>query len=329
MPEYDLVSLGELMLRLSPHGRERLRQANALVVRPCGAQFNVAADLAVQGKRSAFVSKLPDSELGLLARSLALRSGVDMSHVALVPDTRMGVIYVDFPAEPGRASHVYDRQGSAASAISPNDFDWQNILAGARLAHTDGIFVGLNENCRATALQFIRAAKTQGCSFCFDVNYREMTGTPEQARGVYSHVLPCVDILVTNRFVSESMFGYQGSDEDLARRYRDEFGCRTVCVTAREIHGSARGTWNSIALHEDRICRGNTVEFEIVDRFGAGDAFFAGFLCGYLSQDVQFGLDYGNALCALAHSVEGDVAEVSPAEVMDIVNHGYVTRVRR
>lgn len=317
------------MLRLSPPGRERLRQGRQFTVRACGAQFNVSADLAVQGKRTAFVSKLPDNELGLLAKSLAQQFGVDMSHARLVPDTRMGVIYVDFPAEPGRASHVYDRKGSAASTICPDDFDWPDILAGARLAHTDGIFLGLNENCRAAALRFVQAAKSQGCSFCFDVNYREITGLPESARAIYSQVLPCVDVLVSNRFVSESMFGYQGSDEDLARRYRDEFGCGTVLITAREIRGSSRGTWSSLALHQDRICRSPAVDFEVIDRFGAGDAFFAGFLCGYLSEDIQFGLEYGNALCALAHSIEGDVADVSPAEVMEIAKHGYVPRVRR
>src|SRR5262245_55703135 len=186
MAEYDLVSLGELMLRLSPPGRERLRQAHSLAVRACGAQFNVVAGMAVQGRRAAFLSKLPDGELGLLARSLGQKYGGDMSHVALVPGARMGIIYVDFPAEPGRTSHVYDRQGSAASGITPADFDWAKILAGARLAHTDGIFLGLNENCRAAALEFIRTAKAQGCVFCFDVNYREITGDSGRAREVYT-----------------------------------------------------------------------------------------------------------------------------------------------
>lgn len=303
MPEtYDLVSLGEVMLRLSPPRHVRLRQAGSLDVRVCGAQFNVAADLASLGKKVAFLSKLPDNELGLLARSLCLRYGVDMSHVSTAQGARMGLVFVDFAAEPRESAHLYDRRNSAASMISPADFDWEKIAGRARLAHTDGVFLGLGENCREAAMRFMAAARSTGCTVCFDVNHREHIKTSEQ---VYRQVLPFVDVLVTNRSFSERTFGFQGSDEDLLRSYHREFGCNTVCLTSRCMQSAVRGSWSSMALHEGRVLAGSAICFDAVDRFGTGDAYFAGFLYGYLQGDVELGLEFGNTLCALAILLRG------------------------
>jgi len=326
---YDLVSLGELMLRLSPPGHERLRQASNLQIRLCGAQFNVAADLALLGRKAAFLSALPANELGFLARGHAARYGVDVSHVRMQPDSRMGMIYVDFAGEPRSATHLYDRQGSAASSISPADFNWPQILAGCKLAYTDGIFAGLSDTCRAASLEFIRAARQQGSLVCFDVNYRHTIWNPKNAADFFRSMLPCVEILVTNRSVSESIFGFRGPDEEVLRCYRDEFGCQTICLTSRHMSGARRGKWTSLALHEDSVISASPVEFDIVDRFGTGDAFFAGFLYGYLEQGVPYGLQFGNALCALAHTIEGDVAEVSVEEVLDLLHAGYSHQVKR
>ncbi len=138
-----------------------------------------------------------------------------------------------------------------------------------------------------------------------------------------------VDILVTNRSVSELLFGSAGLDEDLAWRYRKEFGCQTVCVTSRHSDGSVRGGWKSLALHEEEIVYGDYIEFEVVERFGTGDAFFAGFLHGYIEGDIAFPLEFGSALCALAHTIEGDVAQVSAAEVLNLLKHGCDLRVKR
>ncbi len=314
---------------MEPSGEQRLRQASSLQVRLCGAQFNLAADFALLGKSTAFLSRLPDNQLGQLAYHSARRYGVDMSHVLIVPDSRMGLIFVEFGGEPRAATHLYDRQDSAASATSPADFDWPNALSGTRLAYTDGIFAGLSDSCRETALEFIRTAKQQGCLLCFDVNYRQTISTPAEAACACRKILPCVDVLVTNRWVSESIFGFGGTDEDLVRRYYDQFGCGTVCLTSRHMDGARRGSWSSLALHKGDVIRGRTREFDVVDRFGTGDAFFAGFLYGWLERDTAFGLEFGNAMCALAHTIPGDVADISASEVMHLLDGGYDLRIKR
>jgi 2-dehydro-3-deoxygluconokinase len=252
-----------------------------------------------------------------------------MSHVQVVSGARMGVIYVEFGVEPRPGLHLYDRQGSAASTISVDDFDWPEIIQHTRLAYTDGIFPGLGDGCRKAALAFVRAARQAGRTVCFDMNYRETIWSREQAREVYREILPSVGILVTNRAVSELLLAPQQSDEDIAWWYRKEFGCQTVCVTSRQMAGFGRGAWKSLTLHQDQITYGRPFEFDVVDRFGTGDAFFAGFLYGLAERDVKFALDFGNAICALSHTVEGDVAAVSVDEVMALLNGPSDFQIRR
>jgi 2-dehydro-3-deoxygluconokinase len=312
----DLVSLGEMMLRLSPPKYERLRRAASLDVRACGAQFNLAADLAVLGKKTAFLTRLPANELGDLARSLGESYGVDMSFAKFADPSKLGLVFVEFSAAPRQRVHLYDRSGSAASATTAGDFDWPAVLAGARFAYVDGIFPGLGPGCREATLAFAGAARQAGCTLCFDVNYRESLWTPAAARAMYAQVLPFVDILVTNRAVAEGIFDYRGSDEELLQAYRRDFGCQTVCLTYRTMLGIGQGRWRSLALHDDSFYSSQPFDFEVVDQFGTGDAFFAGFLYAYAeNQAVQYALDFGGALCALAHTIEGDVATVSPGEV--------------
>jgi 2-dehydro-3-deoxygluconokinase len=324
-----LVSLGEAMLRYSPPQNQRLRAARSLDIHMCGAQFNVAANLAFLGKSTLFLSKLPDNELGRLALNAGMSCGVDMSQVQMVPDRRMGVVYVEHGIEPRPYVHLYDRKNSAASFISSKDFSWKDILENSRLAYTDGIFPGLNQNCRHATLEFLRVAREVGSLVCFDMNYRAAVWTPEEARNAYREILPFVDILVTNHAVSQIVFGFDGSDEEVLRKYQIDFGCSTVCMTAREMMDSRRGRWKSLALHQDDIVSGRPFEFEVVDRFGTGDAFFSGFLYAYADRNAQFALDFGNALCALAHTVEGDVTPVSAREVMALLDgtaHGHIQR---
>ena len=281
------------------------------------------------GRRAAFLTSIPDTQVGLLARSLCLKYGVDLSMARADPEGRVGLVFVDFGMEPRQTAHYYDRQGSSASGIGPADFDWNHIASRTRLAYTDGVFAGLGPNCRDATVAFLEAARRQGATTCFDMNYREMIWTPEQARAVYEQALPLVDVLVTNRSVSERVLGLTGSDEDLLRTYRDEFGCRTVCLTMRHMESSRRGSWNSEVLWDGSLIKGTPRCFEVIDRFGTGDAYFAGFLYGYLEGDPRLAVDFGNALCALAHTILGDVAEFSVEEVYALLRNGYDSRLKR
>jgi 2-dehydro-3-deoxygluconokinase len=329
-PRFDCISLGEVMLRLSPPRYERLRRARSLDIQVAGAQLNVVANLARLGKRTAFISRLPDSELGLLARDMCLSYGIDMTHVPLIPGARMGLNFLEFSGTPRAPVAIFDRRDSAASTLSPGDFDWAALAGQTRIAHTDGIVPALSESCRAAVQAWLEAAKAAGCTVSFDVNYRDHLWTPEAARACWETLLPLVDILVTSQGVTEAVFGFTGSDAEIAQWYHETFGCRWAVVTTREIHGVLHGAWSSAAWADGHLIRGRRYEFDAIDRFGTGDAFLAGLLYGYLEGDApQFALDFGNAACALAHTLEGDVAHLRPEEVLSLLKTQIDLRVKR
>lgn len=312
----DLVALGELMLCLSAPKHQRLRRAQALTVRICGAQFNVAADFASLGHSARFVSALPDGEVGALARSLAASYGVNMTWTAASPLGRMGLIFLEYGADPRPPVHIYDRAGSAASLLGADDIDWDAALAGARLAYCDGIFPALNAGTRGATLAFVAAARRAGARVCFDVNYRHSLWEGGNAPGFYRAILPQVDVLVTGRDFSTQVLGFEGSDAEILARYAAEFGIGVTCLTARGQPAPGLGSWQASAWAADTLHSGRAFTFPDIDRFGAGDAFFAGFLHSWLEAgDVSASLDAGSALCALAHTVDGDPATFTTAEL--------------
>jgi 2-dehydro-3-deoxygluconokinase len=327
----DVISLGEPLLRLSPPLRGQLRRATQFDARVVGSQLNVAANLARLGRRAAFVTNLPDGPLGQLALDAIRSYGVDMSAVRLVPDSRLGVTYVEFSAAPRPPVAVYDRAHSAASTIAAASFNWDALLAGARAAYTDGIFPGLGDGCRAATAAFLAAARRHGALVAFDANYREHLWTADTARAAWSELLPLVDVAIVNPDVCRQVFGLAGNDADLGRQLAEQFTIRTVCLTVRGQVGLARGSWRSLAWHAGQAHEGHEQSFEIVDRYGTGDAFTAGLLHRLLDRrdDIAAALDFGNALCALAHTIEGDVAHVTAADVEALLRDGPDVRLRR
>jgi len=328
--KYDLVGIGEPLLRLSPPKFCQLRRANSLDLYVVGSQLNVTANLARLGKKTAFLTKLPHNPLGFLVLDACRSYGIDVSHIKMIPEGKMGVTYVEFSVTPRPPVAIYDRRGSAASTISADDYLWEEILSDTKFAYTDGVFTGLSSSCFNASLKFFEAAKRSGCETCFDVNYREHLWAPSEARNAWVKLLPRVDILVTNRYVSESIFGYSGTDEELMQQYVEQFGCKIVCLTNRETDGLQHGAWSSKALTEGRIFNGRRVEFDIVDRYGTGDAWLSGFIYDYSEKnDVEHALNFGNALCALAHTVEGDIVHVTPEDVMALMDKKTDLRLRR
>ncbi|MEZ4667437.1 MAG: sugar kinase [Anaerolineae bacterium] len=231
---YDLVSLGEVMLRMAPPKYERLQRMRQLDVEVAGAQLNVAANMARFGKNSAFLSRLPDNALGVLAYDTCAAYGVDMQHVKIVAEGRMGINFLEFTATPRVGVTIFDRRGSAASTINVSDFDWEGIARQSRIFHTDGIMPGLSSTCREATLVYLRAARDAGCITSFDVNYREHLWTAETARECWEQVLPLVDVVVTSRSVSETVFGFGGTDAEIMQQYQAHFGHRLVCLTHRK-----------------------------------------------------------------------------------------------
>jgi len=318
---YDLVSLGEPLLRLSPPRFDTLEAARSFDVMPCGAPMNLAADLALLGWRTALLTRLPDGPLGRRILEACRGYGIDMAHVKTVPGARLGLTFVEFSAAPRTPLALYDRADSAASAMTAADFDWPAILSRTRLAHADGILPSLGVGCRDATTAYLRAAREAGCAIVFDVNYRSRLASPQEARAILDPLIAGAEVLVTHRRASEAIFGFSGSDEQLLRTYADRFGCRTVCLTSRATLPDGRGRWESRALDASQLYAGRPQEFQIVDRNGTGHAWLAAFLYARrLDRGTAYALDFANAALALAHTTFGDVVRLAPAEIEAVLD---------
>ncbi|MBM3133749.1 MAG: sugar kinase [Chloroflexi bacterium] len=324
---YDVLCFGEAMIRFTPFHFERLEQATTLRMTAGGSELNVAVGLARLGLKSAWVSKMAKNPLGSFIMNQAQAHGVDCSHVVWTNEHRVGLYFLEQGANPRASQVIYDRKGAAIASMTPNEVDWEKILAEAKVFHVSGITPALSKECQATTELAIATAKRLGCKVSFDINYRARLWSKEAARECLSRLLPQVNILISTSDDLEILFGYEGEEAEVARRVKEAFGSDVVVITIRAAPTVLHGHWSSLAL-ADRLYTGRVTELELVDRVGSGDAYTAGFLYGYLTGDMQKAVDYGDAMSVLKHSFPGDFAYVTLAEVEQMAKT-VVTRIQR
>jgi len=327
--DYDIIALGEAMLRLSPPDLQRLEQTTRLDMKVGGAELNVAADAARLGLRTAWLSRLPDSPLGRIVRNKAREQGVDMSHVIWDAAHRMGLYFVEFGAQPRPSSVLYDRSDSAISHLQPGDFEWAALFSRSRLFHVSGITPALSSSCAEATLTAARAAREAGCLVSVDANYRAKLWSEAAANRVMTELMQHTDVLITTEEDTRRVFGITAPTyQEVARALQARFALKTVAITLRETPGVLRQRWSAFALSGDQLYEAPTYELEVVDRLGAGDSFTAGFLWGYLQDDIAKGVRYGTAFSALKHSMPGDFHWGTREEVEALLKDGGL-RIQR
>lgn len=306
---FDVVTLGETMLRLSPPAHGRLQQADRLDLHVGGAESNVAVALARLGRRAAWISALPDTPLGRRVAGAVAAAGVDTSGVRYTADGRVGIYFVEFGAAPRPTEVFYDRAGS--SCAQSVGFD-AAIVRGARFAVLSGITLGLSVHAREVALAFAAAARTSGAELVVDVNYRARLWSAEAAREATAIVLRDANVVVCSARDARTVFGIGGDDDraaavELAARFAP--AARLVCLTCSE-----RG---SVAVEPGGVVTAQpAVPATVVDRFGAGDAFVAGIVDSLLSGlAIADTLAFAARLAALKCTVPGDLSLASRADV--------------
>ncbi len=315
----EVLGLGEVMIRLTPPGALRLEQATTLDLDVGGAELNTLVGLSHLGVATAWLSKLPDTPLGRLIASRARAAGVDTGPVIWTPEGRAGLYFIEQGAAPRAGQVLYDRRDSAMSTLGPEEID-PAPFAGARLFHVSGITPALGDRCRAATFAALEAARAAGCAVSFDPNYRSRLWSLDAARAVYAQILPQVDILFATREALDTFFGVGGADDEAAARAALAAfpGLKAVALTSREQAHAFRGTIGALAATRDQTYRARPYDLEIIDRLGAGDAFAAGFLWGFLRDDPARGVAYGQALAALQHTIPGDFPHFTLAEVAEL-----------
>ena len=325
----EVVTLGEAMLRLSPPDGSRLEQATSFDAKVGGGELNVAVGVARLGLSSAWVSKLPENPIGRMVRNKAREQGVDTSHIVLSKSGRVGIYFLEFGASPRASSVLYDRAGSAVSTLSPGEVDWNKAFAGCRVFHVSGITPALSKSCAEVTFEAIKAAKVSGAKVSFDVNYRKKLWTAEEANACLVPMMELVDILITTEEDTAVVFGIRESSyPEVAIKLEERFGFEVVAITLREDLSVLRNNWSAFAYADKRFHESAKYPCELVDRVGAGDSFTAAFIYGYLTGDVQKGVDYGTAFSALKHSIPGDLNWATLEEVENLMAGGG-SRIQR
>ncbi len=320
MPNLDLITIGESMIRLSVPPEMLLAEAPHFNVHIAGAESNVAVAVARMGYSTRWLSRLTDNLLGQrIVRELS-SYGVDCSGVAWTSEDRIGTYYLEFGALPRPTQIIYDRTYSAASKMNGDTFD-DSQLAEAKLLHLTGITPALSDGCYELVARWVEQARKQRIPVVFDVNFRALLWSPEICADRLSPLLQGVDLLICGQQDAATVFGFKGEPEAVLRALRDRFGAKRAAMTIGEA--------GAIGLDGDTIHTAEGYPVEIVDRIGAGDAFAAGVICGLLENDFALGLRYGVAMSALQLTLSGDLFRLARADVLRLMESGVARRPLR
>lgn len=311
-----VVTLGELMLRLSPTDHKRFVQADCFCAEYGGAEANVAAGLAVLGEDAYFISKLPKHEIGQAAVNALRRYGVNTSLV-LRGGTRVGLYYLEKGSSQRADKVIYDRAMSAFAESEASEYDWDVIFEGARWFHFTGITPALSANALDISLKACQEAKKRNITVSFDVNYRKALWDIGMASNVIGKILSYVDVCVVNENQASELFRIDSlEDEAIAEALIEKFHLKLVALTYRRTINADRNIiWASL-YDGEKFVSSAKYEIDMVDRVGGGDAFAAGLIYALMhGYDLQKSVSFASAASCLEHSVAGDMCLVTFDEI--------------
>ncbi len=322
---FDVVALGETMLRLTPPGFQRFEQTTSLDVHIGGSESNTAVGLARLGRKVAWLSRLPNTALGRTVASTIGRFQVDVSHVIWTDSDRLGTYYLE-KGRPPRASQVlYDRRDSAMSRMQPDDLPHALFRPqGSRLFHTTGITLGISKSAEATALRASELAKSAGWLVSFDVNYRGKLWSTVDARQSCLKLMQLADIVFLPVRDAQSVFNVEGSSHEAQLESVCLLAPNSTVVLTLGASGAMARTVNGEMYYQ------NSFPSTDVERLGSGDAFSAGYLSSFLEfADIALALRWGAATASVKHTIPGDLPLVHRSEVESLVGSAGATDIAR
>ena len=347
---WDLVSLGEVMLRLDPWD-SRIATTRSFRVWEGGGEYNVARGLRrCFGMDTAVVTAFADNPVGRLVQDLIYQGGVDQSHVKWIPydgvgrTVRNGLNFTERGFGVRGAVGCSDRGHTATSQLKAGDVDWNKIfkIEGSRWFHTGGILAALSESTPAVAKEAMTAARANGTVVSYDLNYRESLwkaiGGKKRATEVNRELVRLVDVLIGNEedFTAALGFDIEGMDENLSKLDVENFrrmiervisqfpNLKAVATTLRNAKTAGINDWGAVCYYDGQLYRSTTREnLEIYDRIGGGDSFASGLIYGFLmSRGPQWAVECGAAHGALAMTTPGDTTMATLSEVEKLMKGG-------
>ncbi len=337
-----IITLGEIMLRLSPNGNDRFVQTDIFRIIPGGGEANVAISCANYGHDAYLVTKLPKHEIGQIAVNSLRRYGVKTDYITRGGD-RVGLYYCETGASMRPSKVIYDRANSAIAEANPEDFDFDAIMEGADWFHWSGITPAISDKAAELTKLACEAAKRHGVTVSVDLNFRKKLWTSEKAISIMRPLMQYVDVCIGNEEDAELSLGFkpdadvEGGEtnaagyEGIFKQMKEQFGFKYVVSTLRESFSATHNGWKALIYDGKEFYQSKRYDINpIIDRVGGGDSFSGGLIHGLLTKPTQGeALEFAVAASALKHTVNGDFNLVSEAEVEALAGGSANGRVQR
>lgn len=340
----EVLSFGEILLRLASPGYTKLFQKDSLDATFCGGEANVAVSLAILGQKSSFITKVPNNDVGRAAINSMRYFGVNTSKV-IYGGGRLGTYYLEKGASQRPSKVIYDRAYSSIALAEPEEFDWDVILDGVEWFHWTGINPALSENVAEICRQACIVAKKKGITVSCDLNYRGNLWSSTEAQETMTKLMPYVDVCVANEEDAEKVLGIKaaGTDvengkldrngyKDVALQICDKYGCKYMAITLRQSYSASRNGWSGMLYDatKEETWFSKTYDIQIVDRVGGGDSFTAGLIYA-LSNGLgnEYAINFAVAASCLKHTIEGDYNRSTVLDIEKLMSSGGNGRVQR
>jgi len=341
-----VITFGEIMLRLSSPGYQRITQSNSFDINFGGGEANVAVSLVNFGIKAAFVTRLPSNDIGKAALQNLCKYNVCVDHIVWGGE-RLGIYFLEKGAVQRPSKVIYDRSHSAISEIQPGMIDWNTIFKDATWFHWTGITPAISQTAATVCLEAIKAANKKGITVSTDLNYRKnLWKYGKQAGDVMPELVAGCDIILGNEEDAEKVFGIKSAGIDVTKGQVEAQQYQPVCeqlmkkfpkakkviITLRSSISASHNIWSGVLWNGKKLHEARTYEItHIVDRVGGGDSFMGGLIYGLLTfpENDQKALEFAVAASALKHTIEGDFNLVTTDEVLKLMGGDGSGRVER
>lgn len=340
-----IVTMGEIMLRLSTPNNEKYIQADEFDINYGGGEANVAVSLANYGHDAEFVTKVPENPIGACAVAALRKYGVETKHIAKGGE-RLGIYFLETGASMRPSNVTYDRAHSSISTAVAADFNFDEIFEGADWFHFTGITPAISDAAAELTEVACKAAKAHGVTVSCDLNFRKKLWTSEKAQRIMTNLMQYVDVCIGNEEDAEKVLGFKPGKTDVTsgelelagyksifEQMVEKFNFEYVISSLRVSHSASDNGWSACIYSRDTKEFYHSREYRIhpiVDRVGGGDSFAAGVICGMLDgRDFKTALEFGVAASALKHTIPGDMNIVTRAEAENLMGGDGSGRVQR
>ena len=337
-----VVTMGEIMLRLSTPGNQRIIQSDSFDVCYGGGEANVAVSLANYGHDTSFVTKVPSNLIGDSAIAALGKFNVNCDYEARGGE-RLGIYFLETGASMRASTVTYDRAHSSIAEADPEDFDFDAIFKDADWFHFTGITPAISDKAAKLTEEALKAAKRHNLTVSVDLNYRKKLWTPEKAQAVMTDLMQYVDVCIGNEEDADKVLGFKPGNTDVTsgelelsgykeifKQMIDKFGFKYVASSLRESYSASDNGWSACIYDGNEFYHSTKYDIRIVDRVGGGDSFASGLICGLLDKKpMKDALEFGVAASALKHTIPGDFNMVSREEVDALVGGDASGRVQR